>query len=200
MISSLRSRGRFIWSKYMPMGLVDDSDFEKELERLNQKPKIESHIKDTPHRGRSEGDKNVPEHIREIIGETAVIQGRARALELAESFGVSPSSVSAYAKGATSTASIDRPQSGLVNHLNKSRARATKKAVRVMQLSLDGITPDKLDKVRVRDLAGIAKDMSVLIKSLEPPASQDNTSGGQYVIYAPTFRDERSFEVIQVKE
>jgi len=194
----------------MPIGIVSDDDFLLELERVSsskpQAPKavvIEGTVVDKPSKGRSDGDNNVPDSLRKIIGETAVIDGRQAALGLAGMFGVSPSSVSAYTKGATSTSSYDEPKPSILSHINKSRNRAIKRASRTLNSALGSITQDKLDYADAKDLSGIAKDMSVIIKNLEPPpsvSSDDGVKAPQFTIYAPTFRDERSFEVINVNE
>lgn len=200
----------------MPIGIVSDQDFDKELERCKGDvrvpelvPSIQEEVKrgslvvDTPHRGRKEGDVNVPESLRKIIGEESVINGRAAAVSLAEELGISPSSVSAYAKGATSTASYNNPSSGLVKHLNKSRARAVKKAGHVLRSALDAISQEKLDHSDAKDLASISKDMSVIIKNLEPqaePVDRETKTSPQFVIFAPQFREEKTFEVIQINE
>jgi hypothetical protein len=156
----------------------------------------------SPTHGRNEGDVNVPDSLRQIIGETAVIDGRQEALSLASQFGISPSSVSAYAKGATSTDSYNEPKKSIIDHINKSRRRHIKKASLVLSAALGAISQDKLDYTDAKDLSGIAKDMSVIIKNLEPQSvpSDDGVKGPQFTIYAPTFRDERTFEVINVNE
>ena len=154
-------------------------------------------------RGRKNGDMNVPDALRKIIGETAVIDGREAAIELASDFGISPSSVSAYAKGATSTTTYNQPKESIVAHINKSRYRAVKRASKTMNAALGSITQDKLDYADAKDLSTIAKDMSVIIKNLEPqatPQSVDSTRTPQFVIYAPQFRSEQSFDVITVNE
>lgn len=195
----------------MPIGIVSDLDLNKELDSLSTpKKKVvpsvpsDALVIDIPTRGRDEGDVNVPESLRKIIGEDAVINGRQSALALAQSFGISPSSVSAYAKGATSTASYDSPKSSIVNHINKSRQRVVKRASKTLNSALSAISQEKLDYSDAKDLAGIAKDMSVIIKNMEPQQVQSDESAGsktpQFVIYAPTFRDERSFETITVQE
>src|SRR5690242_4858309 len=99
----------------MGMGLVDDSEFESQLSNVTQsrsiqKPSIPSTpnpnnespvegevvIEDIPSKGRKEGDNNVPESLRNLIGITAQTEGRKEAIALAKMFGVSPSSTSAY--------------------------------------------------------------------------------------------------------
>jgi len=199
----------------MSIGLVSDDDFQQELERLSSTPTLPTRnppptgvhpesavveVLDKP--GRKEGDNNVPDSLRQIIGEDAVINGRQSALSLASQFGISPSSVSAYAKGATSTTTYDTPSKSIIQHINKSRRRAISKAQKTLNGALEAITQEKLDYSDPKDLASIAKDMTVVIKNLEPPVPQqsDGSNQPQFTIFAPTFRDERSFETITVKE
>jgi len=191
----------------MPIGIVDDIEFQKELESLSGTPKKkESHpeieIEDIPKRGRSEGDVNVPDSLRKVIAEDALLNGRSSALSLAKEFGVSPSSVSAYAKGATSTTSYNNPSSSIIQHINKSRERAVKRAQKTLNGALGAITQEKLDYADPKDLASIAKDMTVVIKNLEPPKEsvESVSNSPQFVIFAPQFREEKTFEVINVAE
>lgn len=189
----------------MAIGLVDSDQFQEELDRLSGRRKESSNaqVVDKPSRGRAEGDVNVPDSLRKIIGEESVINGRSAAVDLASHFGISPSSVSAYAKGATSTKTYDTPSQSIISHINKSRQRAIKRASVTLNSALGSITKDKLDYTDAKDLAGIAKDMSVIIKNLEPPqvmATEASEKSPQFVIYAPQFKSENSFEVITVKE
>jgi len=183
----------------MAIGIVSDADFERELGNvLPTKPQII----ELPHKGRSDGDVNVPESLRKIIGEDAVLNGSKSAIALAESLGISKSSVSAYKNGATSTTSYHNPSQAIIGHINKSRARATKRAGKTLNAALAAITQEKLDYTDAKDLAAIAKNMSGIIKDLEPPQSNEDGSiqKPQFVVYAPTFRDERSYDSITVSE
>jgi hypothetical protein len=193
----------------MPIGIVSDNDLMAELAKLNPSLKPPAHtpeviVEQLPTRGRAEGDVNVPDSLRQIIGEEAVINGRASAVGLAGMFGISPSSASAYAKGATSTDSYNTPSKSIIGHINKSRARAINRAGKTLNAALGSITQEKLDYADARDLSTIAKDMSVIIKNLEPeappPVDPNAPQTPQYVIYAPTFRDERSYDSITVQE
>lgn len=191
----------------MPIGLVSDSDFFAELKnesnnsKTRARPLVPEIVPDT-RKGRKENDVNVPDSLRKIIGETAVIDGRQSALDLANQFGISPSSVSAYAKGATSTASYNSPTSSIISHINKSRERAVKRASKTLNAALSAINQEKLDYSDAKDLSGIAKDMSVIIKNLEPQSevTKDEKQTPQFVIFAPSFRQENTFESILVDE
>ena len=132
----------------MPIGIVQDNEFELEIKRLRDSipskesvPLKESH---SDH-GRNPGDVNVPDSLRQIIGEDAVINGRQSALKLARDFGISASSVSAYAKGATSTTTYDSPSQSIISHINKSRRRAIKRAQVTLNGALNALTQEKLD-------------------------------------------------------
>jgi hypothetical protein len=182
----------------MPMGIVSDSDFNKELEK-NQTPST-AVIKDI-NKGRGNGNVEVPNALRKVIGETSEIDGRQAAIDLASSFGISPSSVSAYSNGATSTASYaDQPNK---SHLEEAKERISKKARNKLLLAMNHITKEKLVDAPARILAGIAKDMSAVVKNMEPDTPKstvENNNGPQFVIYAPQYRKEEHFEVVQAKE
>lgn len=186
----------------MPIGLVSDDLLKEELERCSGVKESHSKVVEIIKPGRSKGDSNVPESLRKVIAEEALLNGRQSALQIAETFGVSSSSVSAYANGATSTTSYNSPSKSLIQHINKSRERAVKKASKTLNAALSAITQEKLDYSDASDLSGIAKDMSVIIKNLEPKQESEGEtkSTPQFVIYAPQFRDERTFEVIQSGE
>lgn len=184
----------------MAIGVVSSDDFERELERLNPNSRPPE-IVDIPKKGRDEGDNNVPESLRKVIGDTAVIEGRQAALQLADIFGISPSSVSAYANGATSTTSYHNPAKSLREHINKRKEHVAKKATKKLNQALDALSQEKLDHVDAKDLAGIAKDMSVIIKNMEPDAptvnpNDNGKSTPQFVIYAPQFRKEEHYETL----
>jgi predicted transcriptional regulator len=182
----------------MAIGVMSDEEYLAELNKLNRR----TEVVDKPVRGRGEGTPNVPDSLRKIIGEESVINGRASALQIASEFGISPSSVSAYAVGATSTKTYDNPVKSLIGHINKSRQRAIKRASKTLNSALSSISQEKLDYADAKDLSSIAKDMSVIIKNLEPQSveSSNETSQPRFVIYAPQFKQENSFESIVVNE
>lgn len=183
----------------MAMGIVSDDEFEKEISRnsTQRAPDI------LPiERGRGEGNKAVPESLRKIIGETNEVDSRQEALALARMFDISPSSVSAYANGATSTASYDNPDKELKNHIDETKNRIQKKARSRLFSALKHITEDKLKDAKLRDVSGVARDMAAIVRDMEPEnkGNGEGKQAPQFIFYAPQFRDERTFETIHVKE
>lgn len=187
----------------MAMGIVSDKDFNSELDKLspaqsNGKPI--AIIKEVE-KGRGNGNKEVPEPLRKLIGEESAIQGRASALELAENFGIRPSSVSAYAQGSRSTATYEeRPD---IQHLNDAKLRVAKRARQKLVLALNSLTKDKISEAKAKDIAGVAKDMSAVIKNMEPDTPKNNGDGNgapTFIFYCPQFKREEVFEVVNVKE
>lgn len=143
----------------------------------------------------------MPEGLRKIIGEESILNGRQSALEMASEYGISPSSVSAYAKAATSTASYNSPNQSLQKYLEGRKHRLNKRALKVLQSSLHLLSPDKLESVKAKDLATIARDMSVISKNMEPEHQPTESSNKpQFIVYAPQVRDERSYETVIVND
>lgn len=190
----------------MAMGIVSDDDFDKELAKANPTPRevskdspITGEVVDMPAKGRGVGNVEVPDSLRKVIGETSITEGRDQAVELARQFGISPSSVSAYNVGAKSTATYDETPN--LPNINKAKERIGKRAGTKLMAAMRHITDEKLGEAKVRDLASIAKDMSVVFKHMEPdgPKTPANT-GPTFVFYSPQFRKEEHYDVVQAKE
>lgn len=189
------------------LGIVAEDQFERELKDCNTSqsktapfvhPQVEIIQQD---RGRGKNNVEVPDNLRKLIADDHLTNGRQSAIELASDFGISPSSVSAYANGATSTATYNKPDKTLINYLNARKSRLSNRALSKLNLALAGLTQDKLKDVKARDLAGIAKDMSVIAKNMEPEnAKNGGANAPQFVVYAPTIRDERSYETVIVND
>lgn len=190
----------------MAMGIVSDKDFEKALSDVTPGPplplggSIGNSVAIVPiNKGRG-NNPEVPESLRKIIGEESAIQGRASGIELAENFGISPSSVSAYANGSTSTASYDsQPNLG---ELNSAKLRVAKKARNRLVMALNSLTKEKIEGAKAKDIAGVAKDMAVVIKNMEPetPKGLNGNNGPTFIFYSPQMRSEKVFDIVQVKE
>lgn len=189
----------------MAMGIVSDDDLIKEVNRLDinkTKPLIPTLIRDIPNkdrdRGRGEGSVEVPNSLRNIIGETSVSGSRADALELARNFGISSSSVSAYSKGATSTATYDETpnKNNIVAAKNKIGVKARNRAI----MALNEITEDRLKMCGTRELASIARDMTIVSGNMEGNINQTEQNRPQFIVYAPQVMMESKFQTIILKE
>lgn len=214
------------------MGIVSDAEFERQINntvpslQINSIPSTENtdtiplptnieNVVDVPpvvlegkivdesvKRGRGLGNNNVPEGLRSLIAATHHIEGRASALEVAKEFGVSSSSVSAYAHGNTSTAAYNQPkEESIINFVKKRKARVTKKALRVMTRALDSIDDTKLALADAKDLSSIAKDMSAIVGNMNE-SNLTNSIGNQvnFVLMVPPVKSEESYESFQSVE
>lgn len=189
----------------MPMGIVSDKQFESERSKLTDTPKPPTkvhtpEVMDMP-RGRGENNVGVPESLKNLIGVTAISEGREEALDLARQFGISDSSTSAYSVGANSTSTYNQRPNAPV--LNKVKERISKKARRLMIRAMDSITDPKLENSDATELASIAKSMSGIVRDMEPDTKHTPTEGANkpgFIVYAPKVFNENHYEVIVAKE
>lgn len=152
-------------------------------------------------RGRGESNTQVPSGIRKIIGETSVINGRSDAIELANMFGISKSSVSAYKEGAHSTSTINEPNKDTKAHIDASKLKVSIRARKKLNLALTHITEDKLLEAKVGEIASVAKSMAGIIKDMEPSnEGSNNKSQMPFIVYAPIVLKESNYEVVHAKD
>lgn len=181
----------------MSIGIVTDEELERELRNSGPDPVGEVV---TLKRGRGEDKTNTPPSVRKIIGGESIEHGHAAGVELGKALGVSESSVSAYQKGSTSTALMDRPDPDLLDHITEARRKVAKSAREKVAIAIDAITEEKLKESSPRIAAGVAKDMSVVVKNMEPPTDSERDNSTQFVFFVPHMKTEQQFEVIDVKE
>jgi hypothetical protein len=188
----------------VPIGIVSDDEFDSEL--ANSEAKINGRsvsigsVLKVPSKGRAEGDNNVPDSLRKIIGETDILEGRSAGRDLAESFGLNPQASRAYASGITSLATPNTPKKNLADHLAVIKRNASKRAGKKLLAALDKITDEKLDEAPAGVLAGIAKSLSGVVRDLEPEMRNNVPLGTQFIVFAPQVAKESSFDVIDLKE
>lgn len=189
----------------MPLGIVNDNEWEEELNKLSiaRVPvSFDNARVVTPlPLGRGEGNREVPEVLRKIIGESALENGNAETLEnLAAPLGISASSISAYKKGATSTASYNEPQRALVDHTQIVRNRISRRASRKLNDALGMITTEKMQDAKLKDLSTLAKDMSTIMKNMEHNEDSSNNKPTNIIFVAPRVKHEEQYETITVNE
>lgn len=211
----------------MAMLIVDDNIFEAEMARLGLRPSIgkdkdkeESDIKEseqeappdiiTPDviakaaeivdikRGRG-SIPEVPSPIRQFVAEESLNGTPAK--ELAESLGLSQSSISAYKNGATSTATYNKPDADLRNHVDKVKSAIATKARNRLIAAIDSLTDDKIEATGAKVASEIARNMSVVIKNLEEQKKEEEKPNQvQFVFFAPKVREESFFPSIEVND
>lgn len=185
------------------LGIVSDKEFEDELLDDSQNHSGYLHerrelvkVIDKPSRGRGDSN-NLPDSLRKIIGEDAAVNGSKDSL--GKLIGVSDSSISAYKNGATSTATYNEPKPDLLAHINRGKEKAIKRATRTMHTALSHITESKLEGAKAKDCAAIAKDMSALIKNLEPEKETDKRNV-VFQFFAPQPRTIDSYATMVLDE
>ena len=171
----------------MAMGLCAAHDFEKEISNLSIV---------TIKRGRGEVTET-PSALRKLIaGE--VIAGATHE-ELSKEFGISKSSISAYAHGATSTASYNKPDPELKASNDTVRERITGAAQEKLMAAIEAITAPELKTIKVRDKASVAVAMSSVIRNVSGNDEGIKIQNNIHV-FAPRKREEDDYEVITVND
>lgn len=190
------------------IGVASHDDFVKELERLSNKAdnktsdKSISIQKETEkvvdiNRGRGIGKEETSNEVRAFIsGE--VLSG-ARANDVAKAFGVSESSISAYKKDATSTSSYHKPDKELGELNDATRRRIVGPAQQTLIDAIEAITPEKLSGSKVNVASAVARDMSSIIKNMQPEAGS-TVNNNQVIIYKPRMLEEDDYIEMQVNE
>lgn len=187
----------------MSMGIVQPGELENELARLNENGNglaQEARIKEL-NKGRGNGNTQVPESLRKIIGEESI---QTPASEIAKAFQVSPSSISAYANGANSTASYHNPSPELKNHVASAKQKVVKRATKKLFRALDCINEDKLEEIgkeKPQVVSAVARDLAQIVRAMDEGDEDNDRNITQNVIfYAPAMRDIKDFgEVIDVE-
>jgi hypothetical protein len=183
------------------MMIVNNDEFEKEIKDSKvQEQVISGQIENIPVKGRKTGDNNVPESLRKIIGNESEINGRESARRIAQEFGVSDSSISAYANGSRSTTTYDKRPN--LPFLNKQKNHITKRAQRKILNALEHITEDKLEDAKPTELAMIAKALSGVVRDMEPEkeSTVNNNNAPQFIVMAPVFKKEEHYDMMFIKE
>lgn len=177
----------------MPLGIVSNEEMEMEISKMN----TNNAVVRTTIIGLEQGKRGnaIPDGLKKIIAEEVIEGGKVT--DLAKTFDVPQSSVSAYSNG-SATPGHKNDNEKLVKHLELVKERIKKKASNKLINALDAITNEKLNESKARDLAGIAKDMAATIEKLEGRDKQvDNSNKVQINLFVPKQNDLTSYEVIE---
>src|SRR3990167_2440332 len=172
----------------MQIGILTDEELKL------KKNKVRAKIEEVRAPGRPPGKENTPETVRKVIAEES-LNGATRT-ELSKTFAISESSVSAYRVGATSESTYNKSDKVLGAHVNLKKARNR------LVTALDYITSEKLAEAKLRDVASVAKDMSVVIRNMEPEKTIENTQQNnvQFVFFKPQLKQEADFDLVVAPE
>ena len=185
----------------MPLGIVNNQDFEAELVKPGVRP--QSTIINLPDKGRGE-TLEVPDMIRSIVGEDALENGSRATLSeggLAKYLGISPSSVSAYKNGSTSTSTYDKPEPKLNERIGKRKRIIVGKASKVLNESLSHLNDGRLVDSKPVELSQIARNMAGIIKDMEPAEKKEISAAAQIIIYKPAMQfNESKYETVHLGE
>lgn len=147
--------------------------------------------------GRSTGAPNLDPESRALIGAIANLPGSQK--DLSEKLGISQSRVSNFKHGKINGKESDP----LKERLNIQKTTIANTAAETLARSLGLITEEKMQFTSAKNLAGIAKDMSTVVKNLTEDKGLGN-SNNLIFIHSPIspegkgFHQEDYYEVIEV--
>ena len=176
--------------------LSDDKNLFKNDERNIIRGESNIEVRELRH-GKKEGTTNLTDEQRQIIATEAIASGKTY-LEIADEYGISHDSVAAYANGATSCATYNVKDEVLNKHITQVKDVITSAAQNRLLTAIKEITDSKLSDAKVRDLSGIAKDMSTVIKNMGPEVVFNDNR--KVILYKPRQREEDEYEVIDVSQ
>ena len=175
----------------MPMLVVNDGEFDLELSRLNSTIINEKVIDIERGRG-AKVERSLEE--RKLIASEAIAGCSVE--DIKKRYNTSASSISAYKNGASSTSSYHKPNVELEKNNKDVRTVISELASDKIKSSLNLLTDDKISNCGARDIAGITKDLSAIIKNITPETGM--ISNNQVIIYKPRLKEEDDYEIIEV--
>lgn len=148
--------------------------------------------------GRTEGRKNLPSFLKEVIGVEAHL---TTAAQVAESFDVSLSTVENCKH---SRAGQDREKyknEELKRAIDRNLGEIRDTAMQKLMMSLNLITEDKVNKASVRDISVISANLSkVVTHALPKEDKKDPLEEGamKLIVYAPVIKTLNEYKVVEV--
>lgn len=139
--------------------------------------------------GRREGDKNIPQSIRELVSVAANV-GTTK--EAAEAFGVSHHQAHDYKHGKVS----DRTNEELTEARDKGLGQIHDRALEILMHSMGLITPKAMEGMKVKDVVTVAEKMAGIVDKTRGESKEHKPL---VIIHAPRVRDESEFEVIEIE-
>ncbi len=158
---------------------------------------IDYEVKEIKH-GRGLGVENLTPEMRKIIAEEALTSGKT-VDEVALEFGVSRDAVNAYKHGATSEATYNEPNTDLAPHVEGVKEQIKSHAQNALLTAIQSLTSNKISGAKAKDIAGIAKDMSSVLRNIEPQTAGP-VINNKVLVYSPRVKEEDDYNVIEARE
>jgi predicted transcriptional regulator len=185
----------------MALGILSSESFNRELARFNIAVSAEQDKESATQiqekeliKGRN-NKSEVPSEIRKLAARESIAGASAKSIS--DLLGVSPSSISAYKNGATSTSTYDKPDRELQEANNQFRDKIKNLASTRLIEAIESISADKLAESKPQVASAVARDMSSVIKNISPDL-QDQVNQ-QVIIYKPRMKDVEEYEVIDIR-
>lgn len=177
-------------------GIITEEELQKRLENPDNLCNREEIIVQVEHKrlrdsGRREGDKNIPETVKELAGVLAHVDTLKN---VGESLGISTSQVHQFKNGRNSQ---HVPNEELKDKIDERLGTVKDLALDRLVNSLNVITPEKLEKIKVVNAASIAQRMASVVEKVSE--KKNDVGNVIFQIYAPRMREEKEFEVIEVE-
>lgn len=154
--------------------------------------------------GRPKDIGNVPQSLRKIIAEESVVNGNKSAKSLVSALGgsLSDTTISTYKGGNVSPSNgVSAKDNDLLEYINQRKVNLGKKALNKMSLALNGLTADKMEPLEPKELASIAKDMSIIVDKMQPTKrDEEKFQPVQFIMMAPQINNENHYEVVKAKD
>ena len=153
--------------------------------------------------GRGAGVENLTDEMRKIIAEEAILSGKSQE-EIAKEYGVSIDAVRAYKNGATSSATFNTPDAVLGPHVAEIKEEVKEQikthAQNALLTAIQSLTDSKISGAKAKDIAGIAKDMSSVLRNIEPQTNGPIINNNKVLVYSPRVKEEDDYNVIEARD
>jgi hypothetical protein len=153
--------------------------------------------------GRKSDIGNVPQSLRKILAEEAVMGGNKSAQQLMDGLGMNLSqpTLSTYKRGEVSPDIPTNDSKDLCDYINGRKNKIGKRALNRLNLALAHLDEAKLQGLEARELSGVAKDMAIIAEKMEPKQKeQEKVAPVQFIMMAPQINNEAHYETVVAKD
>jgi hypothetical protein len=181
----------------MPLGILTDEEFEIELNKTKGIIPPVGEIIPIPTVGRIPDKPNLPESFRKVIADEKLEGSKTK--DIAEAFGISHATVFTAANGLNSP--NGKVNDSLTEHVKSRKERIVDRASNKLIVALRALTPQKIEAEDAKTISSIAKDMSQVVRNLEPDTKGASANQANFIFYAPNGRkDIADYEIIEARD